>query len=56
MEKVIVIGCSLTGYMVVRALAHRNIPIIAMTYEKRDVAQLSRYVSEVVHSPSPNDD
>ena len=56
MDKVIVIGCSLTGYMVIRALAHRNITIIALTYEKRDVAQLSRYVSEVVPSPSPEDE
>jgi predicted ATP-grasp superfamily ATP-dependent carboligase len=56
MDKVIVIGCSLTGYAVIRALANRNIHIIAMTYEKRDVAQLSRYVSEVVPSPAPNDE
>ncbi len=53
MNKVIVIGCSLTGYAVIRALANRNVRIIAMTYERRDVAQLSRYVSEVVHSPAP---
>lgn len=55
-DKVIVIGCSLTGYMVIRALANRNLHIIAMTYEKRDVAQLSRYVSEVVQSPHPGDE
>ena len=55
-DKVIVIGCSLTGYMVIRALAKRNLHIIAMTYEKRDVAQFSRYVSEVVQSPSPVDE
>ena len=55
-DKVIVIGCSLTGYMVIRALAEKNIQIIAMTYEKRDVAQLSRYVSEVVYCPAPEDE
>lgn len=55
-DKVIVIGCSLTGYAVIRALADRDIYIIAMTYAKRDIAQLSRYVSEVVHSPSPDDE
>ena len=55
-DKIIVLGCSLTGYAVMRALANRNIYIIAMTYNKRDVAQLSRYVSEVVHSPSPVDE
>jgi predicted ATP-grasp superfamily ATP-dependent carboligase len=56
LDKVIVIGCSLTGYLVIRALADRNLHIIAMTYEKRDVAQLSRYVSEVVQSPRPSDE
>jgi D-aspartate ligase len=56
MDKVIVLGCSLTGYAVIRALADRNINIIAMTYSKRDVAQLSRYVSEVVQCPSPADE
>jgi predicted ATP-grasp superfamily ATP-dependent carboligase len=55
-DKVIVIGCSLTGYAVIRALADMDIYIIAITYEKRDVAQLSRYVSEVMHSPSPDDE
>jgi D-aspartate ligase len=42
--------------MVIRALANRNLHVIAMTYEKRDVAQLSRYVSEVVQSPHPSDE
>ena len=51
--KIIVMGCSLTGYAVIRALANKNIHIIAITYSKRDVAQLSRYVSEVVQSPAP---
>ena len=53
LEKVIVMGCSLTGYAVIRALANRNMYIIAITYSKRDVAQLSRYVSEVAQSPAP---
>lgn len=55
-DKVIVVGCSLTGYAVIRALAHRNIDLIAVTYSKSDVAQLSRYVSEVAQSPSPTDE
>ena len=55
-DKVIVIGCSLTGYAVIRALANKNLHVIAMSYEKRDVAQLSRYVSEVVQSPAPEDE
>ena len=56
MDKVIVLGCSLTGYAVMRALARKNLHIIGITYSKRDVAQLSRYVSEVVQSPAPTDE
>ena len=55
-DKVIVLGCSLTGYAVMRALARKNLHIIGITYSKRDVAQLSRYVSEVVQSPAPTDE
>ena len=56
MNKVIVLGCSLTGYAVMRALARKNLQIIGITYSKRDVAQLSRYVSEVAQSPAPTDE
>ena len=56
MNKVIVLGCSLTGYAVLRALADKNLHVIGITYSKRDVAQLSRYVSEVVQSPTPTDE
>jgi D-aspartate ligase len=55
-DKVIVLGCSLTGYAVMRALAPKNLHVIGITYSKRDVAQLSRYVSEVVQSPAPADE
>ena len=41
-DKVIVIGCSLTGYAVIRALADKDVHIIAITYSRKDVAQLSR--------------
>ncbi|MFM8875210.1 MAG: hypothetical protein ACKOGC_03980, partial [Anaerolineae bacterium] len=53
MDKVIVIGCSVPGYGVIRALADKNIQIIAMTYACIDTAYLSRYVSEVVRIPIP---
>ena len=52
-NKVLVIGCCLTGYAVMRALADRDIDLVAVTYLDRDVAQLSRHVSEVAHSPIP---
>ena len=55
-NKVLVIGCCLTGYAVIRALSQRDIHIVAVTYsEERDVAHLSRLVSEVAHSPVPED-
>ena len=53
-NKVLVIGCCLTGYAVIRALCQQDIHIVAVTYaEERDVAHLSRYVSEVARSPVP---
>ena len=56
-NKVLVIGCCLTGYAAIRALSQRDIHIVAVTYaEDRDVAHLSRYVSEVAHSPVPESD
>ena len=56
MDKVIVIGCGVPGYGVIRALANRNIEIIAMTYARKDAAQFSKYVSEVVNIPVPEQD
>jgi predicted ATP-grasp superfamily ATP-dependent carboligase len=56
MDKVIVIGCFVPGMGVVRALANKNLHIIAMTYSENDIAHLSKYVSEVVHVPHPEKD
>ncbi len=53
MNKVIVIGCFVPGLSVVRALGEKNIPVVAISYSANDIAQLSRYVSEVVHIPHP---
>lgn len=55
MDKVIVVGCSIPGYGVIRALTDKNIEIIGLTYARKDTAQLSRYVSEVVHIPVPEE-
>ncbi len=53
MDTVIVIGCFVPGLAVVRALGNKGLRIVAMTYSKNDIAQFSRYVSEVVHIPHP---
>lgn len=55
MDKVIVVGCSVPGYGVIRALADKNIQLIGLTYARKDTAQLSRYLSEVVHIPVPEE-
>ncbi len=53
MDKVIVVGCFVPGLAVVRALANKNLHVIALTYSENDIAQHSRYVSEVVRVPHP---
>lgn len=53
MKKVLVIGCYIMGLGVVRALHLKNIDVVAMYYEKTDIAHLSRYVSERVRIPHP---
>lgn len=56
MDKVIVIGCGVTGYAVIRALADKNIHIIAITDHEKNIAHLSRHVLEVAHIPRPDKD
>lgn len=53
MDKVIVIGCKVPGYAVIRALAHMGVYIIALTYSDGDFTHLSKYVSEVMHISPP---
>ena len=53
LSKVIIIGCSVPGLGVIRALANKNIHIIAMTYPDFNFSHLSKYVSEVVPIPHP---
>ena len=53
MKRVLVIGCYIMGLGVIRALHLKNIDVVAMHYEKTDVAHLSRYASERVRIPHP---
>jgi len=56
MGKVIVVGCGVPGYAVIRGLANKNIHIIAMSHSQYDIAHHSRYVSEIVPITRPDKD
>ncbi len=54
MPRVIVIGCGVAGYAVIRAFAEQDdVEIIAMTHTHGEMGCASRYVSTVVHCPHP---
>ncbi len=52
-NKVLVIGCHVSGLAVIRALGMRNIHVVAMSYEKTDFGNVSKYVSERIMIPHP---
>jgi predicted ATP-grasp superfamily ATP-dependent carboligase len=52
-QSVIVLGCHVSGYGVIRALGMHGIKSIALTYDKSDFAFSSKYVSEKVVVPHP---
>lgn len=54
MDKVIIIGCNVPGYAVIRALANKGLYIIALTYARSDFAHLSKYVDEVAYTCPPD--
>ncbi|MFT3894474.1 MAG: hypothetical protein QM730_22820 [Anaerolineales bacterium] len=56
MNKVIVVGSGVPGYAVIRGLANKGMPIIAMTHGQYDIARYSRYVSEIVPITLPDKD
>lgn len=56
MDKIIVCGCGVPGYAVIRALANKNLHIIAITNNDKDIACLSKYVSEVARISRPDKD
>lgn len=53
MDKVIVVGCNVPGIAVIRALANKNLHIIALRYSEDPIAHVSKYVSESVRVPHP---
>ena len=55
MEKVLVVGAYIMGLGVIRALHLKNIDVVAIHYDKTDIAHLSRYVAEKARIPHPAD-
>ena len=53
-KNVLVIGCDVGGYGVIRALGEKGIYPIALTYDDVDFAYSSKYVSEKVKCPHPS--
>lgn len=51
----IVVSCYTMGLGVIRSLGERGVPIVAVQFDKRDIAQRSRYVREVHRVPRPDE-
>lgn len=56
MIPVIVCSCHIIGLAVIRALGEKGVPVIAVSYDKKDMAHCSKYVSKVVRTPHPSTD
>jgi D-aspartate ligase len=53
---VVVVGGYTPGLAVVRALGPHGVPTVVARYDKRDMAQASKWVHEVVNCPHPEHD
>ena len=56
MDKVIVIGCDVGGYGVVRALAGKSLECIGLSYDRFDTGFSSRYFAKRERCPHPRKD
>jgi D-aspartate ligase len=54
MTPVIVVSCYTMGLGVIRSLGERGVPVVAVQFDKRDIAQHSRYVTAVHQVPRPD--
>lgn len=52
----IICSCHIIGLAVIRALGEKGVPIIAVSYDKKDMAPYSKYVTKVVRTPHPSTD
>jgi predicted ATP-grasp superfamily ATP-dependent carboligase len=53
MKKVIVIGCHVNGYGVIRSLGQKGFKVIALHYDNTDFGHASKYVCERAKIPHP---
>ena len=53
MKPAVVVSGSLMGLGVIRALGRKQVPVVVVRYDKRDMGHASKWVREVVPSPHP---
>jgi D-aspartate ligase len=53
MKPALVVSCYTMGLGVIRSLGERGVPIVAVQFDRRDIAQHSRHVVDVHHVPTP---
>lgn len=56
MKPAIVLGSHTMGLGVIRALGAKGVPVIAVSYESKDMGHVSKYVVERVQGPHPEHD
>ncbi len=54
MKPALVVSCYTMGLGVIRSLGERGVPIVAVQFDRRDIAQHSRHVVDVHHVPAPD--
>lgn len=54
MKPALVVSCYTMGLGVIRSLGARGVPIVAVQFDRRDIAQRSRHVVEVHRVPTPD--
>jgi predicted ATP-grasp superfamily ATP-dependent carboligase len=56
MASAIVVSGATHGLGVVRSLGRQGVPVTVVSYDKRDIAQSSKFVREVIPAPHPDKD
>ncbi len=55
MKKAVVLHTHIPGLGVIRALGGKGVPVVALHYENREMGHVSKYVSESIHVPHPEE-